>query len=521
MNRSLRTIRIAVCLTALLPAAFASDWYVDAVLGDDTNSGTTPAQAWKTITHAVASTPLTGAQTIHVAPGTYDAALGEVFPWKWRPLLELVGDQGSASAIVVGTPGAEVIQMRSFSGSAWSTGEALIQGLTFQGGAYAISVLTGWNAVSPTLRDLAIYGASVAGIEIVAGETGFSFPVIENVVASGCGIGLILDSGPHASVTDCSFMDSTGAGIACAGQFGETELSLERCRIEGSGAWGLAGIGTQFSAHATTIVHNNGGVQGTFAFTGHATHCTIADNGSLGVSVTHFQSDFSLDSTIIYGHLDDVNGPVVAQYCDIGDGTFAGTNGNFQADPQFVNPSEGNYELLPGSPCIDAGNPAPGIEADCSLPDVGAYPFVHAQSQTYCTAKVNSCGGSPAIGAAGAPSATAGSGYVVFASGTKALASGLLAYSFNGPAAKPFQGGTLCLEAPVRRSVLVSDTSGTPGQCNGTLSIDMNAFAVGSLGGNPALALTIPGTQVNAQFWARDTPSTSLLSDALEYFVCP
>ena len=198
----------------------------------------------------------------------------------------------------------------------------------------------------------------------------------------------------------------------------------------------------------------------------------------------------------------------------------AGTNSNFQANPQFVNPSAGNYELLSTSPCIDAGNPALGSEADCSLPDVGAYPFAQAQSQTYCTAKLNSCGGLPKIGAAGAPSASAASGYVVFASGTKALSPGLLAYSTDGPAAKPFQGGTLCLESPVRRSVLIVDTSGTPGHCNGVLAIDMNAFAAGSLGGNPAPELTVPGTQVNCQFWGRDTPKT-LLSDALEYFVCP
>ncbi len=47
----------------------------------------------------------------------------------------------------------------------------------------------------------------------------------------------------------------------------------------------------------------------------------------------------------------------------------------------------------------------------------------------------------------------------------------------------------------------------------------MNAFAVGALGGNPLPSLTIPGTQVNCQSWARDTPGNSLLSDALEWFV--
>ena len=47
----------------------------------------------------------------------------------------------------------------------------------------------------------------------------------------------------------------------------------------------------------------------------------------------------------------------------------------------------------------------------------------------------------------------------------------------------------------------------------------MNAFAVGAVGGNPLPSLTIPGTQVKCQFWGRDTPGSSLLSDTLEYFI--
>ena len=48
----------------------------------------------------------------------------------------------------------------------------------------------------------------------------------------------------------------------------------------------------------------------------------------------------------------------------------------------------------------------------------------------------------------------------------------------------------------------------------------MNAFAVGALGGNPLPSLTIPGTQLNCQFWGRDTLANgALLTDALEYFV--
>jgi len=141
----------------------------------------------------------------------------------------------------------------------------------------------------------------------------------------------------------------------------------------------------------------------------------------------------------------------------------------------------------------------------------------------YCTAKPNSCGTLPAIDGTGNPSATLGSGYTVAATNTKALKAGLLLYTDSGPANLPFAGGTLCLNPmPLRRSVAVIDTTGTPILCNGTLAIDMNAFAVGALGGNPLPSLQVVGTRVNCQFWGRDTVTTgALLSNALEYFVGP
>ena len=140
---------------------------------------------------------------------------------------------------------------------------------------------------------------------------------------------------------------------------------------------------------------------------------------------------------------------------------------------------------------------------------------------SYCTAKVNSCGTLPMVSSTGTPSSTAGSGFVVSAGNTNAQKAGLLIYTDSGPGNVPFLGGTLCLNTTsLKRSIAIIDTTGTAGQCDGTLSIDMNAFAVGSLGGNPLPSLSVPGTQVHCQFWGRDTIAHgALLSNALEYFV--
>lgn len=50
--------------------------------------------------------------------------------------------------------------------------------------------------------------------------------------------------------------------------------------------------------------------------------------------------------------------------------------GNLYENPALVHPSTGNFELAPGSPCIDAGDPFSPHDPDGSTADMGAY-FTH------------------------------------------------------------------------------------------------------------------------------------------------
>jgi hypothetical protein len=140
---------------------------------------------------------------------------------------------------------------------------------------------------------------------------------------------------------------------------------------------------------------------------------------------------------------------------------------------------------------------------------------------------VNSLGCTPSIAASGTPSATATAGFVVSSSNQRNHKSGLLLYTNRGRAAAPFQGGTLCLEAPLKRSIAL-DSAGTPlpaNDCSGMYSIDVNAFAAGVLGASPAPYLRIANTVVDAQFWGRDPgfsfPDNSTLTDAVEFLIGP
>jgi hypothetical protein len=144
----------------------------------------------------------------------------------------------------------------------------------------------------------------------------------------------------------------------------------------------------------------------------------------------------------------------------------------------------------------------------------------------YCIAKTTANGCVPAIGSSGTPSATAGTGFMVNGTGFINNKSCLLFYGVSGQATTPFQGGTLCVKSPIKRTP-GTNTFGNPppNDCSGVPSIDMNLFAVGGGGGTPLPELTVVGTVVDCQWWGRDpgfvAPNNTMLSNGLEYTVCP
>ena len=154
------------------------------------------------------------------------------------------------------------------------------------------------------------------------------------------------------------------------------------------------------------------------------------------------------------------------------------------------------------------------------------YAPLHPSPASYCTAKLSSQGCKPRIESNGKPRASAGSGFLVRATEVINNKAGLLSYGLNGRATIPFQGGTFCLAAPIRRTP-VGNSGGNPppNDCSGVYLIDMNQFAAGGLGGTPHPALRVAGSIVDCQWWGRDSgftaPYNTTLSDALEYTVNP
>jgi hypothetical protein len=138
----------------------------------------------------------------------------------------------------------------------------------------------------------------------------------------------------------------------------------------------------------------------------------------------------------------------------------------------------------------------------------------------YCTAQTNSIGCVPQIGTRGAPSGSEPSGFTITASNTRNQQTGMLFYGTSGRAAYPWNGGTLCVEPPLRRTPLLNSGGSPPGvaNCSGVFARDFNAWVSTSL--DPEL---FPGQHVRAQYYARDpaAPSYVNLSDAVEFYLEP
>ncbi|MCC6405877.1 MAG: hypothetical protein IT453_01835 [Planctomycetes bacterium] len=184
-----------------------------------------------------------------------------------------------------------------------------------------------------------------------------------------------------------------------------------------------------------------------------------------------------------------------------------GTLYNFSFDSS-AGPVAGSADLNPFHPGTGAGVVPVGTVVPL---DVCAQPTV------YCTAKVNSLGCTPSISLSTFPSASQGSGCTLSATNVIGNKNGLFFHGSVSAAAAPFHGGYLCVASPLIRHT-VQNSGGTPGQCDGVLSEDFNAYIAGVF--DPLLG---PGVQVWLQGWSRDPgdPFTDSLTDAVTATICP
>lgn len=102
---------------------------------------------------------------------------------------------------------------------------------------------------------------------------------------------------------------------------------------------------------------------------------TVADNISVqGAAALGLEATGAVvHDTIVWRHDPGaVSAPQATfSYSCVEGGVLPGA-GNLSSDPQFLAPAAGDYSLLTGSPCLDAGDPDGRPDLDGSPPDMGA-----------------------------------------------------------------------------------------------------------------------------------------------------
>lgn len=370
--RLARILTIAtLALASFAPDAAAQIAYVDAVNGNDSNSGSSPSSAFRTLTRA--SQP-PAFQRVLVMPGRYDAALGEVFPINIP-----VDSRWIADAAVV-DPG--------------STNDAFVLPL----GVWEPTSLVGFRIENAA--------RGVVAPTFTAGITDCTF--------DRCGVGVdVVSPQTHAflqvRILDC-VLRNCDVGIRSRGR---ENLRVSSANVQGSrigidldpGIGGTDTVDADISRSATAVRVRSGQVSGADSAVifviGLVHRCSVGidvDAGTAGLLelgveratlvncrvALNVQGTLNPDSLIreliLDGNLVDAPlglGGITLSDSIVTSGSLTGPN-VINADPMFVDPAIGDYSLQWRSPAIDAGSQL-GLDGNLdtnSTSDFGAFEFL-------------------------------------------------------------------------------------------------------------------------------------------------
>lgn len=246
-----------------------------------------------------------------------------------------------------------------------------------------------WNVVSATV----IHG--IGGGPVVAfGGTEIEGTLLRGFTVTGGDQGGIVGNDSYAAVSRCIISGNTkeGPGAGIHGVHGP----ISSCYVTDNHGKNGGGITRCHGTISNCVVVGNTGLLwgGVINCGGRIVSCTIADNaGTTGGGLGY--CDGEVVNCIIWNNSEPEllnNNAVISYSCFAG----ASGNGNIDVAPMFTDAGNGDYRLLPGSPCIDAGTDPnvyedidgnkrpfdyPGVDNNGQLPefDMGAYELSNAR----------------------------------------------------------------------------------------------------------------------------------------------
>jgi uncharacterized repeat protein (TIGR01451 family) len=414
-------------------------YFVDALEGSDLIGNGSPSAPWQTVSHGLGQVIGPDAE-IHVAPGSYDVALGESFPIVMEPGVRLVGS-GSDNTVLHGDGATHVVH---FPGTAYYTQTTVLRGFMITNGDDGVRldgrlgtpstpvIEDNWitanldgienhavndQRIAAIIRNNRINNNTFNGLYLYSGNNGtfITSQIIDNEITNNglegiyCharGAGSYPDpDNSHCNVTISGNLIAFNVanGFRCRTYYaGECKALVIANHFIGNGGWGVgrSHSGSYLMTNITTFVNNvfaGNSSGGALFINGDRpvfVNNTVVANGPYGVR----SGTPTIVNSIVWGHADDLN--VAAQYVsysNIGDGEYGGTNNNISEDPLFVDPSQYDFHIGASSPMIDAGNsgaanlPMYDFEGDVrihgSAVDIGAdeyvpFAFLVAANQT-------------------------------------------------------------------------------------------------------------------------------------------
>jgi uncharacterized repeat protein (TIGR01451 family) len=429
------------------PSASATTVYVDAVNGNNVTGNGSATSPWRTITKAL--THVAPGDTIRVLPGTYDAAIGEMFPLALRSGLTLIGS-GYESTIISATGAASGIDLSS---STEDIINVVVSDLTVQGGGYGIAMYsTAGHRVAATLANLRIRqngdgihittsnvyqdGATISPVitntQVISNSSvgiytrAYGYfapshvtPLIVNTVIRGNGShGIQVESSatgmngtensPHIVNTRITNNHGHGIYVPCTYE-GWARPHVEGSWISDNGGWGFyyqLGLNSgNLSAELvnSVIARNEGGAfyldnqQWYHTSSLLVTNSTLLDNKQYGIKWLRGPNEVNpriVNSIVWNPNADDLYSSGAAwsttevRYSDIEDGDLNSLVGNFSAYPLL---RADGYHLVSCSALIDAGTDqgAPATDIDGEPRPLGGAPDVGADEfQSPCLLNV-------------------------------------------------------------------------------------------------------------------------------------